>query len=131
MKGIASPTSSGRSVRRRRLSSTRTASSATRGGSTTSSASATSAMRRRGETLLGWIKQGCPKGDEKDLPAKKGFVDGWRIGKPDAVFEMREAFTVPAKAPKGGIEYKYFGIETNYDEDRWIQAAEAKPGNPG
>jgi peroxiredoxin len=81
------------------------------------------------ETLLDWIKQGCPKGDEKDLPPKKEFAKGWTIGKPDAVFEMQQDFAVPAKAPKKGIEYKYFGVETNYDEDKWIQAAEARPGN--
>jgi hypothetical protein len=83
------------------------------------------------ETILAWIKEGCPKSDDKDLPPKKEFPEGWRIGKPDAVFEMQESFTVPAKAPKGGVEYKYFGVETSFDEDRWIQAAEAKPGNPG
>jgi peroxiredoxin len=82
-------------------------------------------------TILAWIKEGCPKGNDKDLPPKKEFPEGWRIGKPDAVFEMRNSYTVPAKAPKGGIEYQYFGVETNFDEDKWIQAAEAKPGNYG
>jgi len=81
------------------------------------------------DTMLEWIKQGCPKGDEKELPPKKEFAEGWRIGKPDAVFEMQKDFTVVAKAPKGGVPYQYFGIETDFDEDKWIQAAEAKPGN--
>jgi peroxiredoxin len=82
------------------------------------------------DTLLDWIKQGCPRGDDNDLPEKKEFATAeWRIGKPDAVFTMEKEFKVIAKAPKGGIPYQYFGVETNFDEDKWIQAAEARPGN--
>ncbi len=81
-------------------------------------------------TLLGWIEQGCPKGDPADLPPEKQFAEGWRIGKPDAVFTMAEEYTVPADAGPRGVKYQYFIVETHFDEDRWIQAAEAKPGNP-
>src|SRR5262249_36018657 len=28
-----------------------------------------------------------------------------------------------------GVPYQYFTVKTNYDEDKWIQAAECKPGN--
>ncbi len=81
-------------------------------------------------TLLAWIDQGCPKGDPADLPAEKQFAEGWRIGKPDAVFTMPEEYTVPADAGPRGVKYQYFIVETHFDEDRWIQAAEARPGNP-
>jgi thiol-disulfide isomerase/thioredoxin len=80
------------------------------------------------QALLDWVKQGCPKGDEKDLPGKKEWVKGWRIGKPDAVFTMPAEFTVPAETPKGGVPYKHFVVPTGYDEDRWVVAAEARPG---
>ena len=82
-------------------------------------------------TLLGWIAQNCPKGDLKDMPKPKTFAEGWRIGKPDAVFAMKAPMTIPAKAGGNGIRYQYATLVTNYDEDRWIQAAEAKPGNRG
>lgn len=83
------------------------------------------------ETLLAWIDQGCPQGDDKDLPPPKEFTgtDGWVIGKPDAVLSMPSEFKVPAKAGKDGIPYQHFMVSTNFTEDRWIQAAEAKPGN--
>jgi peroxiredoxin len=81
------------------------------------------------DTLLGWIKQDCPKGDPRDLPPPKQFPQGWSIGKPDVVFSMPEDFTVPAKGGKKGIRYQYFIVDTNFDEDRWVQAAEARPGN--
>jgi peroxiredoxin len=80
------------------------------------------------DTLLNWIKQGCPKGDVKDLPAEKKWPKGWRIGEPDVVFQMPSEFTVPAEADEKGIAYKYFAVPTNYDEDKWVQAAEARPG---
>jgi peroxiredoxin len=80
-------------------------------------------------TLLTWIEQGCPRGDDKETPAPRKFSAGWTIGKPDAVFTMPKAFTVPAKAPRNGIPYKYFLVPTHFDHDVWVQAVEAKPGN--
>lgn len=80
------------------------------------------------ETLLAWVDQGCPKGEAVELPPAKTFVDGWVIGKPDAVFYMPESFEVPADTPKGGVPYKYYTVETNFKEDRWISAAEARGG---
>jgi peroxiredoxin len=82
------------------------------------------------KALLAWIEQGCPKGDPRDLPPPREFVRGWGIGKPDAIFEMQEAFDVPAKAPPGGIPYKYFEVETNFTEDKWVERAESRAGSP-
>jgi peroxiredoxin/mono/diheme cytochrome c family protein len=81
------------------------------------------------EMLLAWIDQGCPKGEDKDLPPAKEWHEGWWIGKPDAVITMKEDFTVPADAGKSGVPYKYFTVPTNFTEDKWVQAAEARPGN--
>jgi len=84
------------------------------------------------DTLLAWIDQGCPQGDPRELPPPREFVPGWSIGKPDMVFTVKEKdeFEVPAVAPKNGIEYQYFEVETNFTEDRWIERAEAKEGAP-
>ncbi|MBM3996679.1 MAG: redoxin domain-containing protein [Planctomycetes bacterium] len=78
------------------------------------------------DLLLAWIKQGCPPGDDKDLPPARKFQDGWRIPAPDLVLTMREKFTIPAKPPVKGIEYQYFVLPTNFEEDTWIQAVEAR-----
>jgi peroxiredoxin len=85
--------------------------------------------QREYDTLLRWVDEGCPKGADTDLPAPRQFADTWYIGKPDAVFEMPEEYTVPAKAGPRGIPYKHFMVKTDFDEDKWIQAAECKPGN--
>src|SRR5262249_6920842 len=81
------------------------------------------------DALLSWIEQGCVKGDDKDLPPAKTFAEGWRIGKPDVVFAMREEAAVPASGDRRGIPYRYYFSETDFTEDKWILAAEAKPGN--
>jgi peroxiredoxin len=81
-------------------------------------------------TLLAWIDNGTPKGDEKDLPAPRKFSSDWVIGKPDVVFRMPRAFEVPAEAPKFGIPYKRFIVPTNFTEDRWVERAESRPGAP-
>jgi peroxiredoxin len=80
------------------------------------------------DTLLGWIKQGCPKGDAADLLAEKKWDSGWSIGKPDVVFEMPYEIKVPAEASARGIAYKYVIVPTSFTEDKWVLAAEARPG---
>jgi peroxiredoxin/mono/diheme cytochrome c family protein len=82
--------------------------------------------REEADTLLAWTEQGCPKGDDKDLPPPVQFVEGWKIGKPDAVFSMKEDFKVPSA---GVLPYKTFVVDPGFKEDKWIQAAEARPGN--
>jgi mono/diheme cytochrome c family protein len=77
------------------------------------------------ETIAAWVDAGAPKGDDKDMPVAPTFVDGWTIGKPDAIFTMDEEFTIP---PTGAIPYKYFRVPTGLTEDKWIQAIEIKPG---
>jgi peroxiredoxin len=78
------------------------------------------------DTLLAWVEQGCPKGDDKDLPPPKEFPEGWTIGKPDAVYTMAEEFNVPAT---GVLSYKRFVVDPGFKEDVWVQAAECQPGN--
>src|SRR6267142_4014003 len=77
------------------------------------------------DTIAAWVVAGAPRGDDTDLPPLPQFVDGWTIGKPDAVFTMEEEFEIPAS---GTIPYKYFKVPTGLTEDKWIQAIEIKPG---
>jgi peroxiredoxin len=83
------------------------------------------------QTLLAWIEQGCPKGEEKEMPPVPTFAEqgGWRIGKPDHIITMQRAFKVPAKAPRGGVPYQHWMVPTNFKEDVWVKAVEARPGN--
>jgi hypothetical protein len=65
-------------------------------------------------------------GDPKELPPTPSYTDGWVIGKPDIIIELPEEQTIPAT---GAIPYQYFVTPTNFKEDVWVQAAEARPGN--
>jgi hypothetical protein len=75
-------------------------------------------------TILAWVDGGAPKGDDKDMPVVPSFTDGWTIGQPDAVFEMKEAYQIPAT---GVIDYQYIRIPMNITEDKWLAAIEIKP----
>jgi peroxiredoxin len=78
------------------------------------------------DTLLEWVRQGCPRGDDKDLPPPARFTKGWKIGTPDKVYRMAEEFKVPAT---GVLPYKRFTVDPGFKEDVWVQAAECRPGN--
>ena len=81
---------------------------------------------REKKLLYDWIDNGMPAGNSADLPESRKFAEGWQIPKPDLVLEMDEPYSVPAK---GTVEYQYFPIKATIDEDKWIVASEARPGN--
>jgi hypothetical protein len=77
-------------------------------------------------TLVGWVDAGAPEGDPKELPAARSWTPGWSVGRPDLVLSMKEEYQVPEK---GVVPYRYFVVPTGFSEDRWVQAAEVRPGN--
>jgi hypothetical protein len=78
------------------------------------------------DAITAWIDSGAKEGDARDLPATPQFAEGWTIGKPDVVIEMPEEFTLAGSGPD---EYQYFDAPTNFTEDKYVQMAEARPGN--
>jgi peroxiredoxin/mono/diheme cytochrome c family protein len=79
-------------------------------------------------TIARWVDNGCPKGDDADLPPPPSYVDGWQMETPpDLVFAMADKpFQVPAE---GSVDYVYYEIDPKWDEDKWIYGSEARPGN--
>jgi hypothetical protein len=76
--------------------------------------------------LVAWVDANAPEGDAKDKPAPVDWGnDGWNI-KPDLVFEMPKAYTVPKT---GTVEYTYFVIPGGFTKDTWVTDAEIRPGN--
>ncbi len=76
--------------------------------------------------LVAWADNGAPEGNAKDKPAPMALQDGWNI-KPDMVIEMPKEFHVPAT---GTINYQNVLVKVNFPEDKWVVAAEMRPGNP-
>ena len=76
--------------------------------------------------LIAWIEAGAPEGESEDVPVSRKFVGGWLIGEPDAILEFRQPVKVKAT---GILPYKYIVVETNLEEDRWVQAIQVVPGD--
>src|SRR5262245_43848179 len=77
-------------------------------------------------TVLQWINAGSPEGDPKDLPPPPKFTEGWQVGKPDVEIAIPKPYDVPAS---GEVEYQYVTVPTGFTEDKWVSAAEIRPGN--
>ena len=78
--------------------------------------------------LKHWVDAGMPFGDASDLPPPPEWVEGWRLpAKPDLILSMSDQpYEVP---PEGTVEYQYFVVDPDFQEDRWVTAAEVLPGN--
>ncbi len=78
--------------------------------------------------ILQWVRDGAPEGDPSQLPKPQTYVTGWQLPKkPDLVLNCSpEPFRVQAE---GDVRYQYFKVDPKLTEDKWIQAAELKPGN--
>lgn len=75
-----------------------------------------------------WVEEGNPLGDPEQLPEPLSFTEGWQLPRePDLVIPISpEPFKVPAK---GVVQYQHFTYKLEFEEDKWIKAAEVKPGN--
>ena len=49
------------------------------------------------DTIAAWADAGAPKGDPKDMPPAREYVQGWTIPQPDKVYQLPHPFSVPAK----------------------------------
>ena len=72
-----------------------------------------------------WVAAGAPEGDRAVHPGQPVTPPAWSLTDPDLVVEMPETFAVPAE---GVLEYKYFAVDTGFTEDKWVTAAECRPG---
>ena len=87
--------------------------------------------------VLKWVDEDMPRGNPDEDPPLLEWPPDWRIGEPDVVFEMEEfrggrplpeaGFEVPRE---GVVDYIYFTAQTDYPEDRWVQAIEVRAGAP-
>ncbi len=78
------------------------------------------------KTIVAWVDGGAVEGNPKDLPPAPKFAEGWNIPTPDVVLQMEEDYVLAASGPD---EYQYFDVPTNFTEDKYVQMAEARPGN--
>ena len=79
------------------------------------------------ETLKAWADAGAPEGDTKLRPVPPVFKTGWKLGTPDLVLDMPEAFKIPAT---GHDIYHQFVFPLNLKKDIHLVGIECRPGNP-
>lgn len=80
------------------------------------------------DLLIRWIDEGCHAGDLQQLPPMPVFPSDWVIGTPHQVLTMNDAIEIGATIPKGGVPYKYAWAGEDFKEDKWVTAAEVRPG---
>ena len=76
--------------------------------------------------IADWADQGAKEGNPRDLPKAPVYVEGWRIGKPDAILDIGEDHVLKGDRAD---EYAHFTVPTNFTEGHWVQAVEIAPGN--
>jgi hypothetical protein len=78
-------------------------------------------------TIVAWVEAGAPRGDDKDLPPMPRYVPGWTFGEPDLIIPMPVEYEVPAE---GEIPMQNFYVAVPFNEERWVEKVELRPGNP-
>jgi len=73
-----------------------------------------------------WIEQDQPEGAEQDLPPLPEFTEGWKLGPPDIVLTMDEAYEVPAE---GRDIYRNFVFELDIPPGKYLKAVDFRPSN--
>ncbi len=76
--------------------------------------------------LARWLDAGAPEGNAKDLPPRPKWSDDWQLGPPDLVLKLSAPYTLPAE---GKDVYRNFVLPVNLPADRYVRAAEIRPGN--
>ena len=80
------------------------------------------------ETLSQWAETGAAKGNSFDAWIPREWTPGWNLPLPEKILGMEKPFAVPAQ---GTVEYQSFVVPTGFQEDRWVQGVEVKPGSRG
>jgi hypothetical protein len=70
-----------------------------------------------------WVQSGAPEGNATQASPPPARTTGFR---PDLSVTMPQAVNVP---DKGQIDYQYIILPLGQREDRWVQAAEIRPGD--
>lgn len=79
------------------------------------------------ELFQRWVADGMPRGDSTEPSQPSPSAPGWRLGTPDLVVGMPEAFVLPAQ---GRDVFRTFVVPIPADRTAYVRAIEFQPGNP-
>jgi hypothetical protein len=80
------------------------------------------------QLIRDWVANGAPEGTSSASAPAATFEPGWRMGKPDMVVSIPKPYAVPAS---GDVPYEFIAANPGFTEDRWVKAAEIRPGCRG
>jgi len=81
---------------------------------------------RQIETIRQWVEEGAIEGDRSDLPPVPQLTEGWRLGQPDLVIRLADAYTLNG----GGSDVlRNFVIPIPVTSTRYVRGIEFRPGN--
>lgn len=84
-----------------------------------------SLSERNERDLLAWVQAGAPEGDPQLVSLPRSLEPGWQLGfEPDEVIRLPAPEVVPES---GVLDYRHVYVKTDWDEDRWLTAAEIVP----
>lgn len=78
------------------------------------------------DLIKNWVQDGMAEGDVADAPPEPTYPSGWRLGLPDLVLSMQDAFKIEADGPD---IHQHFVMPTNMTRNRLVSAVEFHPGN--
>lgn len=79
------------------------------------------------QIIYNWIGDGAPEGDPNLTPPAPVFLAGPSLGTPDLTVAAPNYMS----SANAQDDYVCFSIPTNLTSEKWIQAVEIEPGNPG
>ena len=77
-------------------------------------------------TIMAWVDAGAKEGNRKDAPPPARWSPGWSMARPGMVLTAPAVFMVPAR---GEVESQVMILPSYLLEDRWVTAAEIRPGS--
>jgi Flp pilus assembly protein TadD len=77
------------------------------------------------QTLARWLEEGASEGAAADLPPAPKFPDGWRLGTPDVIVKLPQAYTLAAGGPE---VWRNFVIPIPVSTTRYVRTVELNPG---
>lgn len=80
------------------------------------------------DIIVDWVDSGARPGDLSAIEDVATTTDaGWRLGEPDRIVRMEEAF---ALGDNDSDVLTFIAIDGGFETDQWVRAVEVRPGNP-
>src|SRR4051812_1144259 len=64
-----------------------------------------------------WVKEGAAEGKPTGAPPKPTWTEGWRLGQPDMIAQMPQAYELSAD---GKDVYRNFVVPLSHETSRWV-----------